>query len=129
MESGAVGAGQTAVAQRQIVGMDPNVGMRQPAGGLSIGHTRQEALGYRRRCRLGAGFQPRHGVLGTGEGGQQGMAVIGLRKRSARTGMARRLKPRNMVDFPDWPEPVLVFFGSLSGHFCRSAKWLESAAS
>ena len=45
------------------------------------------------------------------------MAVIGLCDGGARTSMARRFKRRVVVDIPDWPEPILVFFGSLSGHF------------
>ena len=86
----------------------------QPSRRLEVGHARAETFGDGFGRCLGAGFQPGNGILRAGEGGQQRMIVIGLRRRFARAGRARRFEVCLVLDFPCRPEPVFVVFFGIS---------------
>ena len=86
----------------------------QPSRSLEIRHARAETVGDGFGRSLGAGFQPRNGILGAGEGGQQRMIVIWLRRRFARAGRAGRFELCLVLGFPHGPEPVFVLFFGIS---------------
>ena len=88
----AVGAGQAGIAEGEVLRMNPDLSVGQPARRFAIGHPGAETLRDGSRGRLGARLKPRNAVLRQGKRRQQGMPVVGFGHRLARQGMAGRLK-------------------------------------
>ena len=73
---GAVGASQTGVAQRQVLGMDPDVGMGEPASRFAIGHPCPQPLSHGWRGSFHACLKSGNGILCTSQGRQERVGVI-----------------------------------------------------
>jgi hypothetical protein len=90
----------------------------QPAGRFAIGKPSAQAFGNGVRSAFGTGFQPRQQLLGGGEGLQQRMSVIGLRRDLTGAARGGGFKVGIVLGLPGRPKPLFVplLFG-LAGHF------------
>ena len=97
----------------------------QPARRLEIGQARPQPFGYDLGGHFRAGFKPRHRVLGAGEGGEQGMTVIGLGRLSPQPWEPGRIERRLILRLPHRLKPVSSSsLGSPAMFLCRNAKVL-----
>lgn len=97
--------------------MDDRMRVPQPARGFEVGQARAQAFGDDIRCRLGFRFEARQRVLGAGEGTQQWVIVIGLRRGLACAQPAGRIGGI-VMGFPCRPKPAFELVFRVARHFC-----------